>query len=244
MDVPSSYLLELGQAAEVSAGLCIYTLAGVLIHEAGHAAAGLLFGFEIGAVRVGPADLKKQKKWIWGLNKGRWDSGFVMAQFRNVPGPLAALRGFAFILGGPAANLSLAFILAFFSSGSTLFGRMCGYLMIVCILLGVTNLVPFRSKLGLSDGAKLLSILFRPKWREDFVFRLSLKVRVAEIIALSRNHKYELAIQEVDELKARFSRLTGVSPQQTLNLERMRNAFERALAEASAPKTATQIPQG
>ena len=242
MDVPSRYLLELGQVAEAFVGLCVYTLAGVLIHEAGHAAAGLLFGFEIGAVRVGPADLRKQNKWIWGLNKGRWDSGFVMVQFRNLPGPLAGLRGFAFILGGPAANLCLALVLASFSSGSTLFGRGCGYLMLVCILLVVTNLVPFRSKLGLSDGAKLLSILFRPKWRQDFVFRLSLKARVAEIIALSRIHKYEQAIQEVDELKARFSRLTGVNPEQTRNLERMREVFERALAKASAPKTTIQIP--
>jgi hypothetical protein len=244
LDVPSSYLLELGQAAEAFAGLCVYTLAAVLIHEAGHAAAGLLFGFEIRAVRVGPADLKRQNKWIWGLNKERWDSGFVMVQFRNLPGPLAGLRCFAFILGGPAANLCLALVLASFSSGSTLFGRGCGYLMLVCILLGVTNLVPFRSKLGLSDGAKLLSILFRPKWRGDFVFRLSLKARVAEIIALSRNHKFEQAIEEVDELKARFSQLAGVNPEATLNLQRMRDAFERALLEASAPKTAPQTSQG
>jgi hypothetical protein len=242
LDVPSSYLLALGQAAEVFAGLCIYTLAAILIHELGHAAVGLVFGFEIGAVRVGPADLKKQNKWIWGLNKERWDRGFVLAQFRNLPGPLAGLRCFAFILGGPAANLCSAFLLAPFSSGSTPLGRVCGYLMLTCILLGIVNLIPFRSKFGLSDGAKLLSILFRPKWREDFVFRLSLKAQVREIISLSRNHKLKQAIQEVDELKARFSELTGVKPEATLHLEKMRDAFEKALAEASTPKTATQIP--
>jgi len=114
--------------------------------------------------------------------------------------------------------------------------------MLACIFFGVGNLIPFKSKLGLSDGAKLLSILFRPRWRDDFVFRLSLKAHVGEIVALSRTHKFKQAIQETDELMARFLELTGVNPEATLHLEKMRDAFERALALANAAKTDPQIP--
>lgn len=240
----SSYLSPLGQVAEFFAGLCIFSLAAVLIHEAGHAVAALLFGFEIVAMRVGPGDLIAGKRWSWSLNKGRWDYGFVRVQFRKHPGPWAALRCFLFLIGGPLANLCLAVLLALFSSGESFAGRVCGYLMIACILLGIGNLIPFKSKLGLTDGGKLLSILFRPKWREDFVFRLSLTARVAEIVALSRIHKFHEAIQEVDELKARFLQLTGVNPDATRNLERMRDAFEKALVSASAQKTEPQVLQG
>ena len=240
LGVFSSLISLLGQAALVFVGLCTYSLAAILVHEAGHAVVGLLFGFEIGAVRVGPADLKRQNKWIWALNKESWGSGFVRAQFRKVPGPWASLRCFLFVMGGPLANLCFAVLLALLSSADSFFGRVCGYLMLACILFGVGNLIPFKSKLGLSDGAKLLSIIFRPKWREDFVFRLSLKARVAEIIVLSRNHKLRQAIQESDELKARFQALTGVNPEATQPLERMRDAFERALAAEGASKTETQ----
>ena len=216
----SSYLLPLAQVTEVFAGLCIYTLAAVLIHEAGHAVVGLLFGFEIGAVRVGPADLKKGNKWIWGLNKESWGSGFVRAQFREVPGPWASTRCFLFLVGGPVANLCFAVLTALFSSGESFIGRVSGYLMLSCILFGVGNLIPFRSKFGLTDGAKLFLILFRPKWREDLVFRFSLKARVTEIVALSRTHEFKRAIQEVDELKARFLELTGVNPEARFDLSR------------------------
>jgi hypothetical protein len=228
--------------AEVFAGLCFYTLAAVLIHEAGHVMVGLLFGFEIGAVRVGPADLKRQNKWIWGLNKESWGSGFVRAQFRKVPGRWASLRCFLFLMGGPLANLCFAVLAALFSSGESFIGRASGYLMLACIFFGVGNLIPFKSKLGLSDGAKLLSILFRPRWRDGFVFRLSLKAHVGEIVALSRTQKFKQAIQETDELMARFLELTGVNREATRHLEKMRDAFERALALANTAKTGPQIP--
>ena len=72
---------------EVFAGLLVYPLRPVLIHEAGHAVVGLLFGFEIGAVPEWAQPIEKGNKWIWGLNKESWGNGFVRAQFREVPGP-------------------------------------------------------------------------------------------------------------------------------------------------------------
>lgn len=237
----SGYLVLLGQAAEVLAGLCIYSLAAVLIHELGHAVMALLLGFEILAVRVGPTDLLWKKKWSWALSSGRWDVGFVRAQFRTVPSQWAALRFFAFVLGGPFINICVAFLLAPFSSGATFVGRVCGYLMIASILVGIANLVPFKSKKGVSDGAKLLWIIFWRKKRDDLIFALSLKARVAEIVELARGREFRQAIDKIDRLKAQFLELPGVNPEALLHLLKMRGAFERALEATDAPTSEAQV---
>jgi hypothetical protein len=146
-------------------------------------------------------------------------------------------------MGGPLANLLVAVLLALFSPGENFFGRVCVYLMLACILVAVSSLIPVKSKLGLSDGAKLVSLLFRPRWRRDFLFRLSLKARVAEIIALSRTNELLQAIQKADEFKARFLSLPGVRPEATLPLERMQEAFQKTLTAASAPKAETEVSE-
>ena len=239
----STYVSLFRQLAEVLGGLCFYTLAAILIHEVGHALIALLLGFEIISVRVGPADLKYEEKWSLALNSASWGYGFVRIQFRGLPGPLAPLQCIAFLMGGPLANLLVAVLLALFSPGENFFGRVCVYLMLACILVAVSSLIPVKSKLGLSDGAKLVSLLFRPRWRRDFLFRLSLKARVAEIIALSRTNELLQAIQKADEFKARFLSLPGVRPEATLPLERMQEAFQKTLTAASAPKAETEVSE-
>ena len=236
----SGYFSLLGQTIEVFAGVCIYSLVAILIHEAGHAVAALLFGFEVVAVRVGPTDLKWEKRWSLTLNKGRWDIGFVRAQFRRVPGRWAALRCFVYILGGPLTNVCVAVLLAPFSLGSSFVGSVCGYVMLASVIVGGANLIPFKSKLGLSDGANILWILFRRRQREDFIFRLSLKARVKEIVELSRSHKFQEAIDEIDRLKARFLMLPGVNPDAVQNLLKMRDTFEKALAMTLTPDSPAQ----
>ncbi|WP_165967447.1 M50 family metallopeptidase [Luteimonas aestuarii] len=152
----------------VSAGIAV--VAGLLmlwphivLHEAGHAVAGLARGMRPIAFGVGPL---------------RWDRGESGWRFRRGNG-IAGISGFAallpvgerglsrgdqalFLSGGPLANLltaAVAFALAWVAAdsrwlASVLFGTAAG-----ALLLGLVNLLPFHSQGWRSDGRGLLDLL-------------------------------------------------------------------------------------
>lgn len=154
----------------VSAGIAV--VAGVLmlwphivLHEAGHALAGLARGMRPIAFGVGPL---------------RWDRGESGWRFRRSTG-VAGVSGFAallpvgerglsrgdqalFLSGGPLANLltaGVAFALAWLAAdsrwvASVLFGAAAS-----ALLLGLLNLLPFHSQGWRSDGRGLLDLLRR-----------------------------------------------------------------------------------
>lgn len=203
----------------------------------------LLFGFRVMAVRVGPIGFKRWESAQWAFNQGNWTNGFVQAQFRKIPGPWAAPRFCAFLLGGSTANIGTAFLLAPFSSGESLVGRACGYLMLACILIGLCNLIPAKSKLGATDGAKILLVVFSRKRREDFIFRLSLLAHIIEIRALARDRNFQNAINKIDEFASRYSKLSNLKPDAAQHLSKMREALEKAVTEASTANSTTQAAE-
>ncbi|WP_219339603.1 site-2 protease family protein [Luteimonas salinisoli] len=149
------------------AGLLLLVLAmlwlQVVVHEAGHAVAGLLTGRRLMGAGIGPLRLERGMGG-WRL---RWGGGIRgLAGFAALlPDARAESRRAAavFILGGPLANLLAAAValavLAFAPSpgaaatvalGATAFGG---------VALGVVNLLPIRSQGWYSDGYVLRELL-------------------------------------------------------------------------------------
>ena len=130
------------------------TFVAVAIHETTHAAVGVLVGFRFNSLRIGR--LQFDRPFRISLYKGRgtgaggWASLFPVKQDRLI------LRAIAMLSAGPMSNLiSIAVLLALpYSKGglSVLF-------IYISALLGVMNLVPFRSRAVISDGGRILMLL-------------------------------------------------------------------------------------
>jgi hypothetical protein len=174
----------------------------------GHVLAGLISGFEILSVRVGPINLRLNKAREWSVNRRDLLKGLVTAQFRNVPGPRARWQCFAFLIGGPAANLFTSLALAPFSFNRTAVSAIIGYLAVVSTFVGLVNLIPFKTKLGYSDGTKIFWLLFDESKREALIFRFSLRARLY-VISVERNKGLNEALAKTDDLIRRFSQIPG-----------------------------------
>jgi hypothetical protein len=224
--------------------LAVLLLASTFVHEAGHLLGGLLLGFGIESVRVGPIELRRQRGWAWAFSKADLAGGIVKAQFRTLPGPQAAWRCAGFLIAGPLANLLVALTLAPLSSSPTLAGAFGGWLAIASLFVGIVNLIPLRTRTGRSDGAKLFWLIFSRNRREQLIFAFSLKARINEIVALSRGKNFKQAIEKIDELSTRFLRLPNVGPEAIRNLSKLRDSLEKTLAESGTANAETQAVEG
>ncbi|WP_407353395.1 hypothetical protein [Luteimonas sp. R10] len=144
------------------AGFVLATWPNIVLHEAGHAAAGLARGMRALAFGVGPFRIERGAGG-WRFRRGggvRGISGFAAL----LPGEE---RGFGradqavFLVGGPLANLmtaALGLAAAALLAGSAWAAAAQGAAY-SALLIGVVNLVPFRSKGWRSDGRGLLDLL-------------------------------------------------------------------------------------
>lgn len=137
----------------------------IVLHEAGHALAGLARGMRPLAFGIGP--------WRWERGQSRWRfrrgggiggaSGFAALLPRGGRG-LSRGDQFAYLCGGPAANLltaALALSLLPLAAGSRAWtGALLG-IALCAALLGLLNLLPFHSQGWRSDGRGLLDLLLR-----------------------------------------------------------------------------------
>ena len=73
-------------------GFSTFMLAVVLVHEAGHVMAGLLCGFRIISVKVGPVQFLLPHSWQFTFRRKRFLDGSVQVQFRKMPGQVAPRR--------------------------------------------------------------------------------------------------------------------------------------------------------
>lgn len=144
----------------------------VVVHEAGHALAGIAVGRRLVGAGLGPLRLERGTGG-WRL---RWGGGV-----RGIGGFAALVPGdgrgagrradILFLLGGPAANLLVAFgalALLWAASPSALPVRVAlGATAFGGVLLGLVNLLPFRSHGWRSDGRALLDA-----WRDTPLARI------------------------------------------------------------------------
>lgn len=137
----------------------------IVLHEAGHAVAGIARGMRPVA---------------FGIGRWRWDRGRSGWRFRR-GGPLAGISGFAallpegerglsrrdqalYLLGGPFANLltaALALGLLWALEAAPVAAAVLAGVGASAALLGLYNLVPFHSQGWRSDGRNLLDLLRR-----------------------------------------------------------------------------------
>lgn len=154
--------------AAVFIAWAVVMLAPVAVHEAGHLLAGWLVGFRFHAVRVGPVQAQHfggRLRWQW---TGRTFYQGGIAQMWPPDTARLIPRYRAYVLGGPVASLLLflpllaccvmPYVRRVQAGGAAIhpiplmvvFAAYCGWLF-------MANLVPFRRRGHMSDGAKLLA---------------------------------------------------------------------------------------
>jgi hypothetical protein len=229
----STVLFMVAELGVIFLGFGGLLLVSALIHEVGHVVGGLLCGFGIEGVRVGPIELRRKEGWVWEFSRSDLVGGIVLGQFRRPPGPLAALQCFGFFIAGPLANVLVSLILARLSSSPTIAGAFAGWLAIVSLFVGVLNLIPFKTKHGRSDGAKLLWLVFSKKRREGLIFIFGMKARIEKFKALLRNQHLQEAIDSLDELIAGLLDAPNLKAEEAIQkFAKARDAIAKALAEA------------
>jgi Peptidase family M50 len=219
--------------------LAVLLLAITLVHEAGHAVAGLSCGFRIRSIRIGPLKASRDREHKWGVSFGIRRGGEVVAQLRAVPGKWGRLQCIAFILGGPFANFFIAIILWPLPLWSEAAESVAALFAIVSVAVGLINLIPFRTRFGMSDGAKLLSLLVGGAAKDEFLFRVSLLARVEEINAIRFTQpgeavsKFEALIREAESLAKRRNKQ---------DLAELAARFEKMIKRQGEPLDGTAQP--
>jgi hypothetical protein len=124
------------------------------IHETAHAVVGVLVGFSFNSLRIGR--LQFDRPFRVSLYKGRGTGSGGWASLFPVTHDGLIWRATAMLLAGPLSNLlSIAVLLALpYVKGS--FSVLFIY---ISALLGVMNLIPFRSRAVISDGGRILMLV-------------------------------------------------------------------------------------
>jgi hypothetical protein len=163
MDVISSY----GSAWAFWAAILIVPLTGLAVasaaHEAGHLCVGLLAGFRLVQIKLGPWRFGKQASG----QEPHWGEvlplGLTVLEPRTAQNKNLQSRLLLVLLGGPLGNVSLALLLEaslhFTRSQFQVAFGVHGFAAF-SVLLGIASLLPdVNSRGNFSDGARLLMLL-------------------------------------------------------------------------------------
>ncbi|MCD9029068.1 hypothetical protein LDO26_12740 [Luteimonas sp. BDR2-5] len=175
--------LPRGGGLALLAGFLVGLWPHIVIHEAGHALAGLSRGMQAVAFGVGPfrAERGGDGRWRWRNGGGiRGIGGFAALLPRGERG-LSTTDQVVFVLGGPLANLLTAAAcigVARLLAGTPLLALALLGVAMGALLLGLANLLPFRTHGWRSDGRGLLDLL---RGAPD----AALQLRVNQLMAMS-----------------------------------------------------------
>ncbi len=221
-------------------GFSAFILAAVLVHEAGHIVAGLLCGFRITAVKVGPVELQLPHSWRWTLRHTTFLNGFVRVQFCKVPGPDGRWRCVGFLLGGSLANVGAAIVTVPFSHGYTDWANVIRYFILISGVVASVQLVPFEALGTRSDGSKLWSLFFSKTERDKLIFLLSLRARGDEVKALYRDRRPQEALDKVEKWISTYENIPSMAadPEGMRRLLNLRDSLQQCRADAADPAPA------
>jgi hypothetical protein len=177
-----------------------YLLVTILIHEVGHILSGYLCGFQIIAVKVGPVQLQLTNPRQWTFYRKRFFDGSVQAGFRKMPNQWFKWQYFGFLFGGSLANFFVAIFLFPFAIRDTVIANIFAFIILISTFVGFVQLIPFEFKGRISDGAKLYSLFFDKAKREEFIFALSLRMRIDGVKKLIQDKRVQDALYEVEKL--------------------------------------------
>jgi hypothetical protein len=154
-------------------GLCVSALlayyAMIAVHELGHAAVGLGVGFRLRSLRIGPLVFTPPL----GASLYRGPGALVngVAELAPVAVDKLSWRGIAMVMGGPAANFLTAMVVLLLPLPH---GALSVFFISFSIANGVSDLVPFESRLGVSDGRRIWMLLQQPELGERWLALLRL----------------------------------------------------------------------
>jgi hypothetical protein len=126
----------------------------VAVHEFGHLFAGLCVGFRCRSVRVGPLLIHFPLRLSFYRGPGAIVNG--VAEMIPIETDKLAWRGVTMVLGGPAANFLSALTVYLLPLPISIFS---GCFIAVSIVNGLSDLLPFESRLGISDGKRIWMLL-------------------------------------------------------------------------------------
>ena len=141
-----------GEAATVKVGQLLLSVVLVLtlsaVHELGHVLAGHAAGLTLLSYTVGPLAVVRTRRGYLPAVNGRWIR-FAGCVEHDIPaGRISRLALATSALGGPAANLALAFVLVRFTNVHPFLGT----LALWSLIFGAVNLLPIRMNGQTSDG--------------------------------------------------------------------------------------------
>ena len=145
------------------------------IHELGHVVAGLCVGFRLRAYRVGPLVVSRPFRLSLYRGPGAVVNGvaeLTPVGTDNLPG-----RGVVMVLGGPTANFLTALVVFLLPVLTSVFSA-C--FIAFSVMNGVNDLIPFESRLGVSDGRRIWMLLRQPERGERFLALLHLGGQLAD----------------------------------------------------------------
>lgn len=244
-----SHFMFIASFLKVSFVLYSGLLLLILIHELGHLIAGLICGFGLVRIRVGPIGFKpcgkfdkQPSRWIWHHKVSDFGSGSVL-MFANARAlSRTASRCFLLLLAGPAANLASAFSVLPIARQETTAGGIAKYFVAGSILLVLGNLLPLKGKHFESDGRKLIGLLFSPQARKRIVFRLTLVERIRDVQQLFRRGEVRLSCERAEEIaieSQQFPELIA-SAAYRRHLADFRNLFQEIATQLSDSNETTE----
>lgn len=126
----------------------------IAVHELGHVLAGLCVGFRPRSLRVGPLLFRGPFRVTLYRGPGAATNG--VAELTLVATDTLSWRGVAMVLGGPSANILSGIAVLFLPFPITGF---TGCFIAFSVVNGLSDLIPFESRLGVSDGMRIFTVL-------------------------------------------------------------------------------------
>ena len=141
----------------------------VTIHEGGHVLCGIAAGFRFKSIRVGPLLFDRSGGVAWRPGPGNPFAGVAVV----VPDTVDRLvpRGRLLLAGGPAANLLTAGLALLLTPAP---GFVSLLFIVQSIGNGLSDLLPYRSVLGVSDGTFLWALWRHPARAERWLALMKL----------------------------------------------------------------------
>ena len=126
----------------------------IAIHEGAHSLVGVLAGFRFNSLRIGRVQFDRPFRISLyrgrGTGSGGWASLFPVKQDHLIA------RTVVMLLAGPCSNL-LSVAALWLASGPR--GSFSALFFLWSLVLGLINLIPFRSRAVFSDGGRILMLL-------------------------------------------------------------------------------------
>jgi hypothetical protein len=146
----------------------------ILIHELGHILGGILVGFRFSSLRVSRIQIDRPFK--LSIYRGKSAGAGGWARMFPTKTDHLAWRALVMIFAGPAANLLTVAVLLLFPFD----GPLLAWFFSLSLMLGLINLLPFRSGAYHSDGSRILMLLMSRKRGERWVAMLKLSAELRE----------------------------------------------------------------